>query len=235
MILLHPEDFIQADRVLLAGRRALHVREIHRAVAGESLRVGVLNSRTGTGIIRESAPDRITMDVTLDSDPPAPLPVTLLLAMPRPKGFRRIMQGVASLGVKRIALFGAFRVEKSYWKSPWLVPEALREQLVLGLEQARDTILPEVTIHPLFKPFVEDVVPALSAGSRKLVAHPGNGMACPASVPDPVTLAIGPEGGFTDFEVGLLAGQGFQSVTLGPRILRTEQAVPAFLGRLMAG
>ncbi len=221
--------------MVLAGRRALHVREVHRAVVGESLRVGVLNGKTGAGVIRESAPDRITMDVNLDGDPPRPLPVTLLLAMPRPKGFRRIMQGVASMGVKRLALFGAFRVEKSYWKSPWLDPEALREQMVLGLEQARDTLLPEVTIHPLFKPFAEDVVPALSGGSRRLVAHPGGGAVCPAAVADPVTLAIGPEGGFTDYEVGLLTGQGFEPVTLGPRILRSEQAVPAFLGRLMEG
>lgn len=235
MILLHPEDFIQADRVVLAGRRALHVREVHRAEVGESLRVGVLNGKMGAGIIRESAPDRIVLDVDLVEDPPRSLPVTLLLAMPRPKGFRRIIQGVTSMGVKRIALFGAFRVEKSYWKSPWLAPEALREQLVLGLEQARDTLLPEITIHPLFKPFAEDVVPVISAGSQRLVAHPGDGGICPAAVAEPVTLAIGPEGGFTDYEVSLLTGQGFEPVTLGPRILRSEQAAPAFLGRLMEG
>jgi RsmE family RNA methyltransferase len=54
-------------------------------------------------------------------------------------------------------------------------------------------------------------------------------------VPGPVTLAIGPEGGFTDYELECLTGSGFESIILGPRILRTEQAVPAFLGRLMKG
>ena len=177
----------------------------------------------------------VEMHVVLTEPPPAPLPVTLLLAMPRPKCFRRILQGATTMGVKRIALFGAYRVEKSYWKSPWLEKLELQRQLVLGLEQARDTVLPIVTLHPLFKPFMEDDVPALTAGTRCLVAHPGDGTVCPVNLQEPVTLAIGPEGGFTDYELGLLKEHGFECITLGQRILRTEQAVPAFLGRLSSG
>jgi len=131
-----------------------------------------------------------------------------------------------------MALFGAYRVEKSYWKSPWMEEKEIRRQLVLGLEQARDTVLPLVTLHPLFKPFVEDEVPTLAAGTRRLVAHPGNGSACPANMHEAVTLVIGPEGGFTITELGLLKERGFECITLGQRILRTEQVVPAMLGRI---
>lgn len=233
LIVLFPGDFIREGVARLGGRRALHVREVHRAQAGASLRVGVLNGRTGTGVVRDLADGTVELAVSLADEPPAPLPVTLLLAMPRPKCFRRVIQCVTTMGVKRIALFGAYRVEKSYWQSPWLADEALHEQMVLGLEQARDTILPEITLHPHFKPFVEDLVPALVEGSRRLVAHPAGGAACPAALPGPVSLAIGPEGGFTDYEFSLLVAAGFEPVSLGPRILRTEQAVPALLGRLM--
>jgi 16S rRNA (uracil1498-N3)-methyltransferase len=234
LILVTPSDFTGENIVRLTGRRCAHVREVHRANPGDVLRVGLLDGRMGTGIVRSVSVDDLALEVSLTEDPPAPLPVTLLLALPRPKGFRRVIQCAVTLGVKRIALFGAYRVEKSYWQSPWLGEAELAGQVALGLEQARDTVSPVITLHPLFKPFVEDVVPGLTAGSRCLVAHPGGGSTCPCAAQGGVTLAIGPEGGFTDYELGLLTRLDFEPVTLGPRILRTEQAVPAFLGRLMA-
>ena len=233
LILLHPDDLTADGHARVTGRRAGHIREVHRAEKGDELRVGLLGGRMGTGRVEEVSPEAIVMSVRLMDDPPRPLPVTLLLALPRPKAFRRVLQGVTTLGVKRIALFGAYKVEKSYWQSPWLEPEPLREQLILGLEQARDTVLPRVTLHPLFKPFIEDEVPGLAGGTRRLVAHPGGMGVCPTGAGDGVTLAIGPEGGFTEYELGLLFGAGFEPVTLGPRILRTEQAVPALLGRFL--
>ena len=130
-------------------------------------------------------------------------------------------------------MFGAYRVEKNYWSTPWLGETEMDEQVALGLEQARDTVPPVITLHPLFKPFVEDVVPELTRGTRKLLAHPGDGEACPCALRGPVSLAIGPEGGFTEYELGALAAAGFECVAFGSRILRTEQAVPALLGRIM--
>ena len=233
LILLHPEDFTGDREILLTGRRAVHVREVHRAGPGRSLKVGLANGTMGTGVVLNHAGPGIAMEVTLGEAPPPPLPVTLLLAMPRPKGFRRIIQGAVTMGVKRIALFGAYRVEKSYWQSPWLEQEALREQVCLGLEQGGDTRLPEITLHPLFKPFVEDVVPLLSCNTSRLVADPGGAVFCPAKRAGPISLVIGPEGGFTAYELSALLHAGFAAVALGPRILKTEQVVPAFLGRLM--
>lgn len=233
MILLYPGDFVAGDRVRLAGRRAEHVRSVHRAESGDTLRVGVIDGKMGTGVVQTVTADTVELSVTLTEAPPAPPPITLLLALPRPKCFRRVLQGVVTLGVKRIALFGAYRVEKSYWKTPWLEEAELSEQVTLGLEQARDTLAPVITQHPLFKPFIEDVVPGLTRDTRRLVAHPGAGTPCPCAVPGPVSLAIGPEGGFTDYELGLLSASGFVPITFGPRILRTEQAVPALLGRIM--
>ncbi len=234
LILLFPEDFVETQKVRLLGSRLAHIREVLRSGVGDSVRVGLVNGLLGTGCITALSENGAELTVALTEPPPPPLAVTLLLALPRPKCFRRILQCATTMGVKRIALFGAYRVEKSYWQSPWLENSEISRQLGLGLEQARDTVLPRVTLHPLFKPFVEDEVPGLAAGSRRWVAHPGEGCACPVSSPDPVTLAIGPEGGFTDYELGLLKECQFECVTLGPRILRTEQAVPALLGRFIS-
>ena len=136
------------------------------------------------------------------------------------------------MGVKRIVLLNARRVEKSYWQSPYLGTEAMNEQLVLGLEQARDTLLPEIMLRPLFRPFVEDELPGMARDTLALVAHPAAADECPRNVERAVTLAIGPEGGFIPYEVEKLASCGFTPVHLGERILSTETAVPALLGRL---
>ena len=48
------------------------------------------------------------------------------------------------MGVPRLVLLNSYRVEKSFWQTPFLQPEAIREQLILGLEQARDSVLPEI-------------------------------------------------------------------------------------------
>ena len=145
---------------------------------------------------------------------------------------RRVFQTVAAMGVPRIVLVNSYRVEKSFWQTPFLEPEAIREQLILGLEQARDSVLPDIVIEKRFKPFVEDRLPALAAGSLGLVGHPGAYPACPRAVEQPVTLAIGPEGGWIPYEVDKLREAGLQPVQLGERILRVETAVTALLARL---
>ena len=176
--------------------------------------------------------DRLDMDVVLDQPPPSAMPLTLLLALPRPKALKRILQAVAAMGVKRIVLIHTWRVEKSFWESPTLESASVREQLILGLEQARDTVLPEVTVRRRFKPFVEDELPALVGDTRALLAHPAASQRCPHGVIGRVTLAVGPEGGFTEYEIAQLAGRSFEPVSLGPRPLRVEHAVPALLGRI---
>jgi 16S rRNA (uracil1498-N3)-methyltransferase len=233
LIILFEHDFIDsARRVRLHGRRQAHVLGVHRAQVGETRRVGLLDGRLGTARITLLSGDALEMDVTLNRPPPPPLPLTLLLALPRPKSLKRVLQAVTAMGVKRIVLMNAWRVEKSFWESPVLQPETLREQMVLGLEQACDTLLPEIMLRPRFKPFVEDEVPGLIRNTRALLAHPLAEQPCPRGLQEAVTLAVGPEGGFIPYEVELLQAQGFTAVSLGARTLRVEHAVPALLGRV---
>ena len=231
LILLFPDDFTDDDRVRLTGRRLEHVTNVHRARVGDTLLVGVAGGKIGTGEVTRLG-DVLEMRVRLEHDPPPPVPATLVLALPRPKVLNRILAGATSLGVKRIILVNAWRVEKSYWKSPKLSEENLLQQRVLGLEQARDTILPTIDLRRLFRPFVEDELPAIAAGSLALVPHPGAAAECPRDVGRPATIAIGPEGGFIEAEIASLQRIGFTPVSLGARILRVETAVAAVLGRL---
>lgn len=234
LIVLSEDDFVSGSisHARLTARRARHVREVQRARVGETLRVGRLNGDVGTGLITALNEAAVEMDVTLDRPPPLALPVTLLLALPRPKSLKKVLQAVTAMGVKHIVLMTTWRVEKSFWNSPVLHPAALQEQLILGLEQAGDTVMPEIHVCRRFKPFVEDEVPRLVADTRALVAHPGAQSPCPRDVRAAVTLAVGPEGGFIPYEIDLLQRHGFEAVSLGDRRLRVEHAVPALLGRL---
>ena len=59
-----------------------------------------------------------------------------------------MLQQATAIGVKRFVIIGSARVERSYWTSSALRPAAIEEELVLGLEQARDTVLPSVETWP---------------------------------------------------------------------------------------
>jgi RsmE family RNA methyltransferase len=234
LVLLEPGELRADGTARLEGRRAAHVSEVLRATAGERLRVGVVGGRIGEARVESVREGEVVIRPTLDREPPPPAPVSLLVALPRPKVLRRVLQAVASMGVKRLVLLGSWRVEKSYWGSPALAPEAIREELLLGLEQGRDTVLPEVRVRRLFKPFVEDELDAVFPERTRLLADPA-GAAPLGDLPragDGAALAIGPEGGFTRYEAEALRARGFASFTLGDRILRVDTAVAFAVGQV---
>lgn len=232
LLLLEDADFIASDRVVLRDRRLKHMQEVHRSEVGDSLRVGRVGGLLGSAELLRLEPREAELSVVFDREPPAKLPLTLILALPRPKMLRRVFQTVATMGVPKVILVNSYRVEKSFWQTPFLEPAAIREQLILGLEQARDSVLPEIVIEKRFKPFVEDRLPAIVDSTLGLVGHPGDFPACPRAVDEPVTLAIGPEGGWIPYEIDLLRASGMNPVQLGERILRVETAVTALLARL---
>ena len=239
LLLLHPEDIVAGpaapgaeSRARIGGRRFEHVRNVHRAAVGDELRVGVLGGALGRGRVIALSDGQLELAILLDRQPPPPSPVTLVLALPRPLVLKRVLIHATSLGVKRIALIHARRVEKSYWQSDALSGETLRHNLLLGLEQAGDSVLPDVSVHRRFRVFAEDVLPALRGSSRGFVAHPEATAVCPREVPGCVIVAIGPEGGFIPYEVEMLTRAGLEPVRFGERILRIEAAVPWVIARL---
>ena len=233
LLLLHPDDRLDGDRWSISDRRAPHIRDVLGLTTGAGLRAGLVNDGIGEASLLEDDGQSMTLSFRPTLAPPPPLPLTLILALPRPKMLKRILIDAASLGIKRIVLLNSWKVEKSYWHTPELHAGLLREKLILGLEQSGDTQMPELLLRDRFKPFVEDELPALIAGSRALLAHPGDYPDMPVALSEPVTLAIGPEGGWTDYETGLLCSSGFQCHRFGQRILRVETALPALVGRLL--
>ena len=247
LILLLPEDFTESEgdaeggealrgTVRLAGRRRRHVLEIVRASRGDELTVGLLGGAVGRGLVTNADDERLELEVVLADEPPPKLDATLVLAVPRPPVMTRVLSAVTAIGVARIVLLHTKRVEKTYWNARVMQPDSLREALLLGLEQARDTRLPELALERRFRPFAEDELPGLAERAESaLLATPEAPRPCPSSVAGPALLAIGPEGGFVAFEVECLAAAGLEPVHLGARALRVETAVPVLLSRLLPG
>ena len=219
-------------RVRLSGRRRRHADEILKVRAGDHLRVGLINGQLGRGEIKTLDRDVLELEIALDADPPKKLPLRIVLALPRPPVFRRLLSTISSLGAESIFIVGTARTEKSFWQSHAVEPEEIRERLLLGIEQARDSVLPDVEIHRYFEPLVDEVLPESIRDRRALLAHPGATQPCPHAPAEPITLFVGPEGGFIDHEVERLAGIGFEPVALGERILRVEPVIPLLVGRL---
>jgi len=233
-LMLFAAKELSANEILCLNshdRRAQHLAKVLNVSRGDTIKIGQINGAVGTGTILSMSPASVELRISLDIPPPPGLNLTLILALPRPKMMRRVIENIAALGVKHLILINAYKVEKSYWQTPWLTPEVLAHHCQLGLEQSGDTLMPRIETKKLFKPFVEDDLPALIAGRSAWVAHPGGSQGIP-STPDSMVLAIGPEGGFTPYEVSKLVEAGCRQFHLGPRILRVETVIPALLGRL---
>lgn len=233
LLLLAPNEIRDDATALLTGRRHEHARAVLRVQEGETLRVGVRGGPCGTGEVVAEGPEGLRLRLTLDREPPPRSGVSLVLAIPRPKALKRVIPAIASLGVDRVVLINAARVEKSYFDAKVLAPAALDGLIDLGLEQGRDTRPPMIEIRDRFRPFVEDELDAWAGASVRLTPHPSARAPLPRVEPDrPVVLAIGPDGGWVPFEVDLLERCGFEPVSLGPRVLRSEVAVSYIIGRV---
>jgi RsmE family RNA methyltransferase len=232
LILLEPGEVDGAGDVTLCDARAVHLLNVLKVSAGQTVRIGLLDGPSGSAVVTSLGRAQVSMRCTFDSSSPARPCVDLLLALPRPKVLRRLWAQLAALGVGRIILTNAERVERNYFDTHVLAPECYRPLLIEGLQQARDTRLPLVSIHRRFRVLVEDHLDGLFGGGVRIVADPRQTQSVDAVIgggDGRVLLAIGPEGGWNEFELRLLHAHGFHAAGMGPRTLRVDTACIALL------
>jgi len=234
-------------------RRARHLLEVLKLAPGREFHLGVIDHSIGRGVCTivdqdaihgTYAPTRsVATDTRLTSSPRR----SLVLGLPRPKSLRRVLRMVGNLGVHELHLINTARVDKSYWGSPWLESEALRAALIEGLEIACRAgatlpVLPKVHQHRLFRPFAEDQLPELlhTTSNPSDSAEVRNGVSGIVLHPGPIRseqerrlqsskdllIALGPEGGFVDFELELFQKAGLEAWSFGERCWSVEVAVP---------
>lgn len=236
LLLVDPAELAIDGTFALDDRRAVHLRSVLAAGPGAHVRTGIIGGGIGRAQVITDDGAAITLRLTVTDPAPPPLPIDLVLAIPRPKVVSRVIEAAAAFGVARIDLTNAWRVDKSYLRSPRLDPAATGVAARLGAEQGATTHLPAVAIHLRLMALLDARWPGPPA--VKLIAHPGAppieaalmGTPGPSG---PLVLAIGPEGGWIDREVDSFVSRGFTPVSLGTPILRVETAIAAALGQLL--
>ena len=240
LIILTDDDRFGEDRYRLTDRRAEHIRAVLGLVVGHAVQVGLLNGPMGTAVVEAVTSDAITLRVERLVDSPGISPaIDLICALPRPQTLKKVLLTSAMMGVRRLDLIRANRVEKSYYQTPLLQPRHFMPFLIDGLSQGKLTRLPQVTVHERFRPFFEDCLPerAREQGGwdMKLLPDTEAGRSLAGlwrGGHKSVLVAIGPEGGWVPFEIDLMKQLGFESVSLGRWTLRVEHAVTAILSQV---
>ena len=241
--ILFESDEIQDGIATFGGERAEHVMNVLHGEVGQVLKTGEIDGLIGTSEIltieqseQSEQSDNFQIAVRCNHTENSLRPwIDLILAPPRPRVMKRLLPQLATMGVGRIFLVGAKKVEKDFWGATLLKPENYRPLLIDGLMQAGTSILPILETRRNFRKFVKEELDALWPEAQRIVAHPygAQSTAVDGNRQLTVLLAVGPEGGWTDEEVALLEEHGFVRYSLGSRILRTDTATIALLAQLM--
>jgi 16S rRNA (uracil1498-N3)-methyltransferase len=239
---------IFGPRVALGGDEGLHLARVMRARSGD-----VVTLFDGGGAEFEARVVKVGRSVVeleilqrRDIDRESPVVVTLGAALPKGDRQRFLIEKAVELGV---AILVPLETERGVAQPTTSALERLRRAVIEASKQCGRNRLMEVA--PATP--VADYLESADRGAMRLIGHPagkplgeitGSGVFCGQvgdkvddasaakdSRPRRVFLAVGPEGGFTDGEVSRGAAAGWQSVSLGPRILRVETAALALAAR----
>lgn len=231
LILLFPQDLTDDSRAKVTGDRANHIFTLLKGKPGKQLKVGFVNGKIGLATVASSSKDEVEMLITLFQEPLPFLPITLLIALPRPQTLKKVLEATATFGIRKLVLMNADRVEQSFFQATLLKDGNYLKHVYLGLEQGGRTLVPEIEWYqsPISLKSLPD--------SLKLIAHPGVSTTLWQTTfmdhPDQdVCVGIGPEGGWTDTEMKKFENLGFLPISLGQTLHRVENAVTSLLAQI---
>jgi 16S rRNA (uracil1498-N3)-methyltransferase len=216
----------------MEGEAAHHLGRVLRAQAGQLYELSD-GERVWLGRIESVSRDRVQF--ALVEELPAVHPgvdVTLLLSVVKFDAFEWAIEKATELGVTTIVPLAAERSEKALLAAAAKRAERWRKILVEASQQSRRVRVPTLqSLRPLDDAFSDN-----AEGARLCLSERPEAPSLKTALSDvkthSATLAIGPEGGWTDRELEVARQNGFGEVSLGRMILRTETAVIAALASL---
>ena len=110
--MLLKSDSIENNVAKVSGRQLEHLTQVQRLTEGDFLNLGEINGAMGRGKITMLTDEQASISLELGVQPPRALPITIILALPRPKMLRRILQTIAAMGVKNIYLINLKIIKK---------------------------------------------------------------------------------------------------------------------------
>ncbi|MDA1054203.1 MAG: 16S rRNA (uracil(1498)-N(3))-methyltransferase [Planctomycetota bacterium] len=216
---------ITGETAVLAGQEAQHLRKVMRAKVGDEL---VLFDGSGAEFparIEKIGRSEVDLSIIERCEVDRELPFRLVIAAALPKGDRQrwLVEKLVELGVAGLVPLVTAR---SVAQPSGNALERLRRAVVEASKQCGRNRLMEVGSACAFEAFLT----AVPDSGTRLIAHSrtNHEVAAPwVTHGDDVVVAIGPEGGFTDEEIGLANKHRWNKVSLGSRVLRTETAAVA--------
>ena len=218
------------DHAVLDGPEGRHAATVRRLRAGEAVLVGDGCGVVATGVVAAVGRDVVELTLTDRVVAPAPSP-RVVVAQALVKGDRGelAVELATEAGVDAIVPWTAARCVARWTGDKGLArwQRTARE----AAKQARRAWVP-----PVASPVTtRELAGRVAAADCALVLHEAATTAL-AEVELPaageVLLAVGPEGGITDDELGLLTAAGAHAVRLGPEVLRASTAAAVALGAL---
>jgi 16S rRNA (uracil1498-N3)-methyltransferase len=224
-------DRVEGDRALLLDHNAAHLFRVLRVKPGQQFEVvagGVL--RMGT--VEFASEDRVEFHLGLEIAS-AHLPeVAVYLSIFKFDRMEWALEKLTELGVSRIAPVAAQRSGHHFVKGAGTRLERWRKIVHEAAQQARRIAPPEIA-----PPLALKQVVAEAKGSRIVLAENEQELTLKAALTNyapPLSLAFGPEGGWTPEEVNMLEQAGWKAASLGSTILRAETAAIAAVAVVMA-
>ena len=232
------EEQISGENAYIEGSDVNHIANVLRMKPGEELLISVKGDWDYLCKIVDIETDRVNLKV-LESMEQRELPVniTLLQGIPKSDKLEMIIQKAVELGVSEIIPVKTKRVvvkideKKADTKvNRW---NAIAES---AAKQSKRSIIPKVhepmsidNALEIVKDFGVKLIPYENADgidkTRKILDN--------MDKTKNIAVFIGPEGGFEESEVERIKNSGFEVITLGKRILRTETAGLALLSNIM--
>jgi 16S rRNA (uracil1498-N3)-methyltransferase len=237
--LIDPDD-LDAGRARLSGDQARHATSVLRLGVGDRVVVLDGQGREWEARLAFAAPDRVDLDALTPRTPlpESPLNLTLGLVVLRPEKMDLVVQKSTELGLRRLvplrSVHGAVRLDKKQAEQKTARWRRISLEALKQCGRARPVEIEPVT-------GLADFLAASSRTALKLLLDPDRSGASTLdlkarlrpALPGPAVWAlIGPEGGFSTEEVDLARKAGFETVSLGPRVLRAETAVLTLLAVL---
>jgi 16S rRNA (uracil1498-N3)-methyltransferase len=215
--------------VALRGPEAHHLAVVRRIRAGEAVCLFNGDGKEYPARVVEVTRREVAVEVLAVESPARELPFSLHLAVPLPKGDRAqfLVEKATELGV---AVLSILDTERSVVQPREAKREKLERHVIEASKQCGRNVLMRIEPPRSWRDFLGDTHPS----KRKILAHPGSPARSALTGTGDVVAAVGPEGGFTDQEVEQALAAGWQTIDLGPRILRVETAALVLAARLAA-
>ncbi|WP_289142249.1 16S rRNA (uracil(1498)-N(3))-methyltransferase [uncultured Brevibacillus sp.] len=223
-----PHLFTEQE-ITIIGDDVHHIVNVMRARVGEEILVSDGAGKTVRAKLVSLSPKEVKADVVevLGDESELPIRVTIGQGLPKGEKMEWILQKGTELGAYSFFPFSSERtIVKLDAKKEAKKLERWRKIVKEAAEQSHRAVLPELLSPVSFR----EALQAASSYTKCAIAYEKEGSTTlhqvleDMSVDDSLLVLVGPEGGFSADEVAQAEKMGFLTVSLGPRILRTETA-----------